>query len=94
MDKVYEEHLKKTIISFKWYRDALQKVEQSEGVRYKKKRLKHGATLDVVDCRSVRGALLDINPRQARSRQNLELKSLIKAAAERQYQCCHVKTRD
>ena len=56
MDKVYEDLLKKTIISFKGYRDALQKVEQIEGVRYKKKRLKHGATLDVIDCRSVRGA--------------------------------------
>ncbi len=56
MDKVYEDLLKKTIISFKRYRDALQKVEQIEGVRYKKKRLKHGATLDVIDCRSVRGA--------------------------------------
>ena len=36
MDKVYEDLLKKTIISFKGYRDALQKVEQIEGVRYKK----------------------------------------------------------
>ena len=36
MDKVYEDLLKKTIISFKGYRDALQKVEQIEGVRYKR----------------------------------------------------------
>ena len=56
LSKKYEDLLKKTIISFKGYRDALQKVEQIEGVRYKKKRLKHGATLDVIDCRSVRGA--------------------------------------
>ena len=56
MGKVYEELLKKTIISFRGYRDALQKVEQIEGVRYKKKRHKHGVTLDVIDCRSVRGA--------------------------------------
>ncbi len=56
MDKVYGELLKKAIISFRGFRDALQKVEQTEGVRYKKKRLKHGTTLDVIDCRSVRGA--------------------------------------
>lgn len=45
MDKVYGELLKKAIISFRGFRDALQKVEQTEGVRYKKKRLKHGTTL-------------------------------------------------
>lgn len=56
MDKVYGELLKKAIISFRGFRDALLKVEQTEGVRYKKKRLKHGTTLDVIDCRSVRGA--------------------------------------
>ena len=42
MDKVYEDLLKKTIISFKGYRDALQKVEQIEGLDIKMKRLKHG----------------------------------------------------
>ena len=57
MDKVYEDLLKKNNNQLQGgYRDALQKVEQIEGVRYKKKRLKHGATLDVIDCRSVRGA--------------------------------------
>lgn len=36
MDKVYEDLLKKTIISFKGYRDALQKVEQIEGLDIKR----------------------------------------------------------
>lgn len=36
MDKVYGELLKKAIISFRGFRDALQKVEQTEGVRYKR----------------------------------------------------------
>lgn len=56
MDKVYEELLKKTVISFRGLREALQRVEKTDGVRYKKKRLKYGATLEVIDCRSVRGA--------------------------------------
>lgn len=55
MDKVYEDLLKKTIISFKGTAMLCRKWNKSKGLDIKK-RLKHGATLDVIDCRSVRGA--------------------------------------